>query len=244
MQKKCRFGIEAIVQHLQSGGMPVPAFLRDTEQRDFYWRSWLETTLLRDLSRLFKHGYDPDLAFTLLNRIGTILREGELPTLKHFLQPARKVRAYFSAMQDVFLLRKINCHSAGVGKEVWLLMDSGLATYLMGKRSGEGGTLSLVRHCLWNEWLTLQEYQGKRLERQYYKTAQGSPIDAVFNEIPIRIVSNPIAVTRQLKWEERPLLGAMKKLGAQVGYLVAPVEEFHPAPKKGGIGIIPWGAWS
>ena len=50
-------------------------------------------------------------------------------------------------LEDIFLLRKkINCHPSGIGKEIWLLMDSGLATYLMGTMLGEGVTLSLVRH--------------------------------------------------------------------------------------------------
>ncbi len=237
--ESAEFGRAAI-----SGGMPIPAFLRDQAQRDLYWRSWLETTILRDLSRFFLRGFDPDFAFLLLDRIAEVLRQGELPTLKHFSYPARKVRTYLTAMEDIFLLRKINCHPSGIGKEIWLLMDSGLAAYLMGTILGEGVTLNLVRHFLWNELSVQSEYQGKRLTRVYYKSAQGSPVDFVIDHIPFRIVPSVTGMTKQRDWEERPLRGAMKKLGAQVGYLVGPVDKAEAPPKKGGVGVLPWSAWS
>jgi hypothetical protein len=47
-----------------------------------------------------------------------------------------------------------------------------------------------------------------------------------------------------MKIEERSVLGAMKRLDVRQGYLLAPVEHgFHP-PKKGGVGVLPWGVWS
>ena len=239
-----RFKVAELGQAATIGGMPVPAFLRDQEQRHLYWQSWLETTILRDLARFHSRGFDPDFAFSLLERIAEILRQGELPTLKHFFAPARKVRNYLSSMEEIFLLRKINCHSLGIGKEVWLLMDSGLAAHLMGTFLGEGVTLSLVRHFIWNEINAQVAYQGKRITRTYYKSAQGSPIDFIIDGIPIRIVPNVASLTRQLEWEKRPLYGAMKRLHSKFAYLVGPVDKAELPPKQGGIGILPWTAWS
>ncbi|MEO5970765.1 MAG: hypothetical protein ABIQ95_12635, partial [Bdellovibrionia bacterium] len=172
------------------------------------------------------------------------LKMGELPTIKHFDYPARKIRVYLSAMEEIFLLRRISPHPKAIGKETWLFMDSGLASYLMGPDTGEAYTLSLIRHLLWNEWFAQHEYQGKRLNRIYYKSAQGSPVDAVFDGIPFKIVATPSDVTRRLKVEERAVLGAMRKLDSKYGYLVAPVTSVTLPPKKGGIGILPWGFWS
>jgi predicted AAA+ superfamily ATPase len=239
-----RFTFTELARAMTIGGMPVPAFLRDHHQRDLYWRSWLETTILRDLARYFSRGFDPDFAFSLLEKMASVLREGELPTLKHFQGPVRKIRSYLSAMEEIFLLRKINCHALGIGKEIWLLMDSGLAAYLMGTTLGEGVTLSLVRHFVWNEIHLQAEYQGKRFSRMYYKSAQGSPVDFVIENIPFRIVPNTSSLTQQLSWEERPLHGAMKKLGAEVGYLIGPTDKAHIPSKKGEVGILPWTAWS
>lgn len=243
-ETKLRFDVIEISKAAAIGGMPVPAFLRDGDQRELYWRSWLETTILRDLSRFFTRGFDPDFAFAILDKIAQTLRNGELPTLKHFPYAARKARVYLEAMEDIFLLRKIVCHQEGIGKEVWLLMDSGLAAYLMGSVLGEGVSLSLVRHFIWNEINTQAEYQGKRFSRIYYKSAQGSPIDFIINNTPFRIVANAADLTQRLDWEARPLHGAMKKLKSKVGYLVGPTNHIVLPDKSGGVGILPWSAWS
>lgn len=239
-----RFNCTALSRASTTGGMPFPAFLHDGEQRKLYWQSWLETTLVRDLARFFPRGIDPDFAFLILDKISAALRNGELPTLKHFPNPAHKVRQYLSAMESIFLIRKINCHPDGIGKEVWLLADSGLAAYLMGQTMGEGCTLSLIRHFLWNEVVCQAHYQAIRLAKYYYKSAQGSPVDFILDGVPFRIVPTVTSVTRQLKIEERPLLGAMKKLNSPVGYLLAPVDTPQLPPKKGGVGILPWTIWS
>jgi hypothetical protein len=239
-----RFDSSQLARSAITGGLPVPAFMRDQSQRDLYWRSWLETTIYRDLARLFKRGFDADLAFIILEKMASVLRDGELPTLKHFIQPARKVRMYLSAMEEIFLLRKINCHPLGIGKEVWLFTDSGLATYLIGTTLGEGVTLSLVRQFIWNEISVQVEYQGKRLSRFYYKSAQGNPVDFVIDDVPFRIVPNVTGITRQRDWEERALKGAMEKLDAKYGYLLGPVNKAELPPKNGGVGISPWTAWS
>ncbi len=239
-----RFNLDQAMKTLVSGGMPVPAFLREPSQREQYWRSWLETTVFRDLAAFFPKGYDSDFAFSLVHRMATVMKEGELPTLKHFSGPARKTRNFLSAMREIFLVRQINCHPEGIGKEAWIFMDSGLCSYLLGKTQGEGNTLTLARHFLWNEWAAQSLYQGRSFFREYYKSSQGSPVDAVFDGIPFRIVASTSDITRRLRLEERPLLGAMKKLKAKVGYLVAPVEKAVPPPKTGGIGILPWCTWS
>lgn len=241
---KARFSLDEVTSAFFSGGMPVPAFLRDSSQRSQYWKSWLETTLIRDLAAFFPRGYDADFALSLISRMAAVMREGELPTLRHFQWPARKVRSYLSAMREIFLVRQLNCHPSGIGKEAWIFIDSGLAAHVMGETQGEAVTLTLARHFLWNEWAAQSLYVGRSFPREYYKSAQGSPVDFISDGIPLRIVSSIADVTRRLKIEERPLLGAMKKIGSKVGYLVAPVEKGVPAPKKGGVGILPWGFWS
>ncbi len=106
--RRVRFGLDLVMPALMRGGMPVPAFLRDGEQREAYWRSWLEAALVRDLAPFFRRDYDPDFSMSLLHRMATVMRDGELPTLKHFQWPARKVRAHLSAMREIFLVRQIN----------------------------------------------------------------------------------------------------------------------------------------
>ena len=242
---RCRFGVREIMPALQTGGMPVPAFMRDADQRDQYWTAWLQTSIFRDLAPFFSRGFDPDFAFRILDRMAWVMRDGELPTLKHFKDPARKVRSYLDAMQEAFLVRKILCHAEGLGKEVWLFFDSGLAAHLMRTTEGQGATLSLARHFLWNERAAQSLYAGKRFVREYIKSAQGAPVDMVTeDQIPLRIVPAATDVTRRLKVEERAVLGAMKRLGVKQGFILAPVEEGFLPPKGKGVGVLPWGFWS
>ena len=74
-----------------------------------------------------------------------------------------------------------------------------------------------------------------------FKSARGSVIDLVVERIPIKIINEPV-VPENRGWQERPLLGAMEKLSATRGLLVAPVDFVH-IPKEG-VGIVPWSFWS
>ena len=126
-------------------------------------------------------------------------------------------------------------------------MDSGLAMELMksvGSGMNEGVRLTLARHFLWNEWAAQSLYRGQTFVREYYKSAQGAPVDASMDGSLFRVVSNAADVGRRLSIEERPLVGAMKKLNVKYGYLVAPVERIVPPPPRGGVGILPWAHWS
>lgn len=242
--RKPRFTVDTLSSAMLRGGMPVPLFTRDANQRRYYWREWLETTIYRDLAQFFKRGFDADYAFRLLEDMAVVLRQGALPTVKHFKGNARKIRNYLSAMEDIFLLRKINCHPAGIGKEIWLFKDSGLAHYLMQQSFGDDITLSLARHYIWNELSAQAEYQGKRLSAIYYKSAAGSASDFILDGIPFRIVATPQALMQQRSWEERALRGAMKTLNAKIGFLVGPIDHAELPAQSGGIGVLPWSAWS
>ncbi len=237
--KKSRFTLGEVTKGLKTGGMPVPLFSRDENVQDMYWTSWLDTLLLRDLPSLFLRKYDSDFAYNLIFRIATILANGEYPTLKHFVQDARKVRQYLSAMEEVFLLRKMSCHELGTGKEVWMFFDSALANHLMKSKSSESVQLSLVRHFLWKEICCNYEYQARKIQKRYYKSTSGEPVDSIIEGIPVKFVSTQRDISRQRGWQEKAVLGAMKKLKAPYGFLIGPVEQ-SIWPKKGEVGVLPW----
>ena len=236
--QKNKISLSEFTQHMDRGGMPVPMFLRNQSKVHEYWTSWLDATIFRDLPRLIKSRYDPDFAMSLVRRMATVMLDGELPTLKHFSATAAKVRLYLQAFQDVFLVRKILCHEQGVGKDQWIFFDNGLTRHLMKNAPGDGATLTLARHLLWNETNAQMGFVNLSDERVYYKSAKGAPIDWVWNGIPMKVVLSP----KQHGWEERALLGAMKSLKSPKGYLIAPVENAEIIDK--GIGLLPWHYWS
>lgn len=233
-----RFTIEAFSKNMIAGGLPVPLFARDPAQRSLYWKSWLDTTLYRDLRKLVGRNYDPDFAMRLLNQMASYFANGELPTLKHFPQSSTKLRPYLLAFEESFLLRKLSCHELGVGKEAWVFEDSGLLYYLLPKKSGEEVNQALARCYLLNELSAAHEYQAQPFPLVYIKSARGTPIDLVWNNIPIKVVARH----SQLGWEERSLAAAMKKLRQKKGILVAPVSK--PDLVADGISVVPWSYWS
>ena len=187
--------------------------------------------------------YDPDIARSILDRIGVLLREGRVPSLSDFKLETRKLRKYLSAMESIFLLKRFPNHPEGSGLDRWLLGDAGLASALMKAAHGEGVTLSLARHLVLNEILAHSQYAGQPIYPHYYKSAQSKEaVDLIWGNTPIKIIHAPPSRV-PLGWIEKPVLGAMKKLQSKYGIIVAPVEKAD-IPKKGGIAIVPWTFWS
>ena len=238
-----RISVEQLSAQIEKGGLPVPIFSRDKEMRKQYWRGWLDTTLSRDLFRVFGRGYDPDVAEKILNELGKALSEGELPTVSHFSASSTKTLKYFNAMRNVFMLKKFSCHSAGTGRDVYIPADSGLAHALMKHGTSSSITQNLVRVYLLNEIESRLHYSNEDFTREYFKSARGSPIDLVWNGIPLKFSVS----TKPSGWETRALEGAMKTLQAPYGLIVTPSDQ-NFLPKKGkplkGILQVPWTFWS
>lgn len=233
------FNLDDFVKHMACGGMPVPMFTRDDSQRRSWWQSWFETTIYRDCLRAFGSGYDPEFALKLIGWFVDALREGELPSFMHTKADVRRVKNYLQAFENIFLMRRITTHDAGIGRDIWMFCDSGLVNFLLRGDLGEGATLSLARHALLKETDCYLHLSVDENRRPYFKSSRGSPVDWVWNGIPFKV----LASTQQMGWAERSLAGAMKALGRKTGFLVAPTRDELLPPKSGGIGILPWQFW-
>ena len=234
-----RFKMEDVFQAISSGGLPVPLFTRDSEQRRLYFNSWLDTTIMRDVARVYGKGYDPDVSWSILRQMKTLLQNGEWPQLRSFKQNSRILRKYLSSFEDIFLVQKIPCHEEGVGEDLWILSDSGIARYLLESEIGQGIHLSLGRVFIFKEILANFEYAGLPYHPVYYKSMHGTPVDLIGKNVALKIT---IETKSGLSYEERSLAGAMKKLKLPYGLLVAPVDKIE-RPQKG-ITVVPWTFWS
>jgi len=244
MKRKPRTSVEAWGKGLALGGMPVPAFMRDEASRRLYWQSWHETTVYRDVARFFKNGYDPRITLRILRSLKDVSLQGGLFSLDDIGIPAgstrRSLQNYLSALEDCFVLRRINCHDVGIGKDHWLVFDSGYLNFLQDGAMSDQATLGLVRTFLWQEICALTEYATQRMVPTYIKSRKGPPVDMVWEGVPIKVITT--SKISSLGWEKRALEGVMKLLKAPVGLLYAPVSQAEIP--KAGIGIIPWGYWS
>lgn len=229
--------ISLFTQAMKRGGLPVPMFLRDDESRRLYWDGWLETTFIRDLARAYGKGYDLDFARLVLKEIAKQLAQGIYPEISQFSKDPRKVKKYLTAMESIFLVTRIPCHETGIGRDHWIMGDSGLAAHLLkGHLGSEEATLTLARHCIFNEIAANHEYQLKRAPITYYKSARGEPIDFVVNNLPVKVI---VKSGGALGWYEKGLHGAIKTLGCTQGLLCAPIEKSDPI-KKNGISRVSW----
>lgn len=241
---KSRFGIERLALQTIRGGLPVPLFSRDTAMRTQYWKNWLSSTLGRDLARVYGKGYDPDFAEKVLFELVRRHEQGLFPTVGDFGYDPRRTKKYLSAFRSVFMVRALPCHETGTGKDIFYLSDAGMAVALMHRDSGEQVSLIRTRIFILNEILANAHYAGQTSRWTYFKSRKGTPIDLVWDNVPIKI----IASMRQTGWEERAVAGAMKALKSQIGILAGPTDHVTLPKMKGnlpkGIGMVPWSYWS
>lgn len=241
-----RVSSEQIMNSSLLGGMPFPMFLRDPEQRYAFWEGWLETTIYRDLFRVYGKNYDPVLSTRILKEFTQTFKNGELPSLKHFSLPSRKLRKYLEAMEQLFLIRRLPAHPKAEGKDVWMLLDSGLVAHLMRDTKGIASNLSLARHYVQNEILAQAEYSNQTLFHSFFQSAKGNPVDLILEDekIALKWIATGRNQSGGFGWEERALAGAIKALNLDYGFLVAPIDQIEIPTKKKTIGILPWGYWS
>jgi predicted AAA+ superfamily ATPase len=99
---------------LASGGFPIALFTRNPEERKSFFANWLDTSVIRDAGRAYGDRYNPDIAWSILRQMASVLSEGEAPTLRHFKQNSRSLRKYLQSLEDIFLLQKLNPHDTGI----------------------------------------------------------------------------------------------------------------------------------
>ena len=213
---KTKLSIEDFVKGMKRGGLPVPMFLRDDESRRIFWDGWIETTLVRDLAQAYGKGYDLDFARLVLKELTNIFSQGLYPEISLFSKDSRKVTKYLNALESIFVLTRIPNHEKGIGRDHWIMGDSGLACHLLRSHlKTEQATLTLARHLIFNEIAAKYEYALKKINIGYFKSARGEPIDFVAENIPIKVITRSSGA---LGWHKKGLEGAMKKMKSTQGF--------------------------
>jgi len=236
-----RVRFEDLGGQMARGGLPVPAFIRDTKVLNEYWNNWLDTTLVRDAAKAFGKGFDPDYCIALIRMLAKALPNGDYPSLSYVVGDKRKAKRYIKALEEIFFLRRFTVHEAGFGNDHWIFGDAGLAFHLCPVKNGTEVNLALARHYVLNEIFCFNEYQGFVLHKNYFKSTRGPVVDLVWNGIPVKIIQETVTPSG-MEYQRRALEGAMKALGVSRSILLAPVNTVH-LPKKG-VCLLPWSYWS
>ncbi len=159
---------------INRGGMPGMCWLRSEEERFAAWEAWVETACYKDLQQLKIPKLEGALALDILNTIATLEYPDRSSIAAKIRKDSRIVAKYLMALENLFILNRIDAHPLGVGKSIYYLFDSGLANYLGASREVR------VRIWLLNEILAQHEYTATIRPRIYhYRSSKLSRIDFV-----------------------------------------------------------------
>ncbi len=161
---------------IEKGGMPGFFYLHSAQEFGSSAQIWLETTCFRDLGKVLRKNYDGDLAYSIL----TTLVQSDIPTATETAlrleKDTRVVSRYLDAFSEILVLKKINPHTVGVGKSHYVIVDSGLATFL-----GASRKTALRSHVL-VEALSLFEASGLHHPIvEYYHSEKKSYVPLIFS---------------------------------------------------------------
>lgn len=172
---KALISLKEFEKKLIRGGMPGFFYLHNEDEFEAACQLWLETTCFRDLSRVMNKNFDGELALNIL----TELAKSEVPTVAevaHKLNKDRRViQRYFNGFLQILVIKRVSPISFGIGKDQYIIIDSGLTHFLGGHR------LNILRSHLLIEALSHFEEMGiARPSVCYYATAKTSFIPLIF----------------------------------------------------------------
>lgn len=168
--------LDQFEKKVDRGGMPGICFLRSEDEFQQMIQMWLEATCFRDLARVSSGKIDGELAMEILAAVAVEDEPTASNIAKRCHKDRRIVQRYLRAFQRIFVIHELKPHPAGVGKQEYLLFDSGIARYLGASRHSQ------IRAHLLNEVLATLEYSGiRRPTAGYYRNEKTSRIPIVLN---------------------------------------------------------------
>ena len=160
---------------IEKGGMPGFFFLRSDHEWSLSAQQWIETTCYRDLTSVVSKNFNPELAFNILSALVQLEFPIAAEVAAKLNRDARVIKRYLEAFCEILVLKKVNSHPLGVGKEHFVLIDSGICNYL-----GASRETCLRAHAL-VEALSHFEAMGlSRPEVLYYRSEKRSYIPLIF----------------------------------------------------------------
>lgn len=167
--------LNEVNRYLRNGGMPGVCFLRSEDKVQSYWEQWLDTICERDLNGVSKGRLSGTLARLIIEKSCELALPTAHAIAVDLSTDTRRINTHLKALQDLFVIREVIPSTLGIGKEIYLPFDSGLATHLKA---------SLRRR--WQSWfinetLNRSRFSGKAHAKlpNYYITSRRSMVDFV-----------------------------------------------------------------
>lgn len=159
---------------LERGGMPGIFAVREKENRDALFESWIETTCTRDLAQFKIPRFNPDLARRILSETAKLKEPTRLEISRAVGRTTRQIENYLQAFKSLFVFYEAEPHPSSVGKSWFFLFDAGIAKF-----AGADSDRCLSIWFL-NECLSQFSYSGEsRPDIFRYETTRGSKLDFI-----------------------------------------------------------------
>ncbi|MGK5086777.1 AAA family ATPase [Bdellovibrionota bacterium FG-2] len=190
--------LKDVATWIARGGMPGLFAVRDTENREALYETWIETTCTRDLAQFKIPRFNPDLA----RRIFLETAKADVPNRTEIASAVgrdpRQIEAYLQAFKALFVFYEIEPYKTSAGKSLFYLFDSGIAGF-----AGADSDRRLQGLFL-NECFSQFSYSAQmRPDVFYYQSSRGSRIDFIVQarklSYAIKLVENEAPSTYQLR---------------------------------------------
>lgn len=187
---------------INKGGMPGFFYLHSKDEYSSAAQLWIETTCYRDLGRILKKSFDGDLALSILTELAQCAFPTATEVGSRLEKDPRIIKRYLDGFTEILVLKRIAPHTKSTGKHHYVLVDSGLATFL-----GASRRTALRSHVLVEALSTFEAAGLNHPQVEYYRSEKKSYVPLIFtwkNE------KKTLAI--QISDSESPALGEIKSL--------------------------------
>jgi predicted AAA+ superfamily ATPase len=161
----------------------MPGFfsIRENEVRNQMMRDWLDLTVQRDLMKIPKIKLDPDLAYSILEKLATLEEPTATEVAKSLAVDTRKVQSHLKAMASLFVITAIEPHQQSTGKERWYPVDTAFVKLLGGSFHRQ------LQTWLLNEILVTNSLRKSPRKINFFRNSKGSTIDFILSEEKLKV---------------------------------------------------------
>jgi predicted AAA+ superfamily ATPase len=165
-----------LMKYLERGGMPGIFAIRENEVRKQLIKDWLDLTLQRDLMQIPRLKLDPELAYSILEKIALLNEPTAAEIGRELNVDTRKIQTHLTALASLFVVNPISPHPLSTGKERWFLLDTAFVLLLGGDFKRQ------LQTWLLNEILVANQLRKDPRKIYFYRNSKGSLIDFVLVE--------------------------------------------------------------
>jgi uncharacterized protein len=188
LHKVSRVKRDALMKHLDHGGMPGAFHIRDEATRDVFFKEWIGLVILRDLMMIPRVKLDPKLAEDILRNIALIPEPTIGNIARNLSVNPRRIKMHVECLEALFVLHKIEPHSLGSGQPMYFHCDVGLANFF-------GASFERrLQTWIYQELLSNSQLRTDVHEKIYfYRTLKGSMLHFIVEQKKVRSVIKIIA---------------------------------------------------